>query len=136
MPKILSFTPAWLSNPSIGHKLFTQDISSSNGNIPIDLKNGRFSQQSSFSGARRTVARRGAEVFVAVGKEIRWVDLAVQKKRFEGEHERPDSRLSLDFGSEDGSQGYKVCVTLRTLQNGVLTANRLSRQMLQTIFTS
>ena len=79
MPKITSFTPAWLSRPSPGFNLFfvqenTQSFEkSSNGT----------SGKSDFSGPRRNIAHRGTEVFVVVGNTIRWADLSTYKEEWE-----------------------------------------------------
>ncbi|XXH04782.1 nuclear cap binding complex subunit [Hypoxylon texense] len=74
MPKIKSYTPAWLLPPTPGHDLFTPD--------PNDAS---LYTTKSFSKSvpRRTLARRGTEVFIAVGKEIRWADLVYLKERWE-----------------------------------------------------
>lgn len=77
MPKIKSYTPAWLLPPTPGHDLFAPD--------PSDTQNGSPYTFKSFSKSvpRRTLARRGTEVFIAVGKEIRWADLVYLKERWE-----------------------------------------------------
>ena len=84
MPKIRSYTPAWLCKPSPGHDLFAPSpsdapkrsslYSSARPNVP--------------SGPRKTIARRGTEVFVAVGKEIRWADLVYLKERWQEKESR------------------------------------------------
>ncbi|KAG5991342.1 hypothetical protein E4U52_003788 [Claviceps spartinae] len=72
MPKIKSYSAPWLSSPNApGHQLFAPSADSAR---PRAL--GPASKSQSFPGPRRTIARRGTEVFVAVGKEIRWADLA------------------------------------------------------------
>lgn len=74
MPKIKSYTPAWLLPPTPGHDLFAPD--------PNDAS-FYTSKSLSKSVPRRTLARRGTEVFIAVGKEIRWADLVYLKERWE-----------------------------------------------------
>ncbi|KAI1330464.1 hypothetical protein F5Y16DRAFT_363243 [Xylariaceae sp. FL0255] len=74
MPKIKGYTPAWLSRPSPGHDLFAP-----NQNDPNNLP----SYAAAATGPRRTIARRGTEVFIAVGKEIRWADLVYLKERWQ-----------------------------------------------------
>lgn len=72
MPKIKSYSAPWLSSPNApGHQLFAPSADSAR---PRAL--GPASKSQSFPGPKRTIARRGTEVFVAVGKEIRWADLA------------------------------------------------------------
>ncbi|KAI0389815.1 hypothetical protein F5Y17DRAFT_462393 [Xylariaceae sp. FL0594] len=77
MPKIKAYTPAWLSSPSPGHQLFAPN-SDNTQNVPSYPKIG-----ASAPYPRRTIARRGTEVFIAVGTEIRWADLVYLKERWE-----------------------------------------------------
>jgi nucleoporin NUP82 len=77
MPKIKAYTPAWLSSPSPGHQLFAPNTDDAH-NVPSYPSIGANSQ-----GPRRTIARRGTEVFIAVGKEIRWADLVYLKERWQ-----------------------------------------------------
>lgn len=70
MPKVLSYTPEWLSRPSPGYHLFAPKQSNGNG---AAAKSKEF-------GPRKTIATRGSEVFVAVGHEIRWADLVNLKE--------------------------------------------------------
>lgn len=73
-------------------------------------------------GPRRTIARRNnTEVFIAVGKEIRWADLAYLKGAYEhkestksagkGKGKRRDSNESQY--TADTAQGYRVWLLLR-----------------------
>ena len=76
MPKVKSYTAPWLAGNAPGHKLFEPS--------PDAIRSRAFSPPYSSKnkpalGPRRTIARRGTEVFVAVGKEIRWADLAYLK---------------------------------------------------------
>src|SRR5438045_5155918 len=48
------------------------------------------SKRRPISGPRRTIAHRGTEIFVAVGKEIRWADLARLKDASSLQERRPD----------------------------------------------
>ncbi|TGJ80998.1 hypothetical protein E0Z10_g7754 [Xylaria hypoxylon] len=77
MPKIKAYTPAWLCSPSPGHQLFVPN--------PDDAQNipSYASIAASDSGPRRIIATRGTEVFIAVGKEIRWADLVYLKERYQ-----------------------------------------------------
>ncbi|KAF1957863.1 hypothetical protein CC80DRAFT_491207, partial [Byssothecium circinans] len=77
MPKVLSHTPVWLSRPSPGYHLFEP--------TPTATKDIARKQES--TGLRRNIAIRDSEVFVAVGRELRWADLAQLK-----EDEAPVSR--------------------------------------------
>ncbi|KAI1815310.1 hypothetical protein GGS20DRAFT_544403 [Poronia punctata] len=100
MPKIKAYTPAWLSNPSPGHQLFIpnndgQQSTSTFSSISAD-----------YLGPRRTVARRGTEVFIAVGREIRWADLVYLKERWQEKaaQARGDVRVKREdsSGLDDG----------------------------------
>lgn len=70
MPKILSYTPEWLSRPSPGYHLFAPKQTDGNGVVARRPEPGQ----------RRTIATRGSEIFVAVGNEIRWADLVNLKE--------------------------------------------------------
>lgn len=94
MPKVLSYTPSWLSRPSAGFDVFSakNEVHTNGSSKP--------SKHSDFNVPSKTIAYRGTEVFVAVGNEIRWSDLAWLKE-FE------DDRVkSVEFTSE--RQGYRV----------------------------
>jgi nucleoporin NUP82 len=111
MPKIKSFAPSWLNEPSPGHKLFAQ--SSDDARFSTPSTNGKKAKP----GPRRTIARRGTEVFVAAGKEIRWGDLAYLKESWETKQARSGSATRIKReGSEDSfdqdeeglADGYRV----------------------------
>jgi nucleoporin NUP82 len=105
MPKITSFTPAWLSKPNPGHDLFT---------TPHTPSLEPSSKKASQPGPRRTIAHRGTEVFIAVGKEIRWADLVYLKEAWEDKEQRKKlySRRKDEDNQFDGNhaQGYRVCI--------------------------
>ena len=79
MPKVNSYSAAWLSKSAPGHQLFepSPEALRSRGMTPPYS-----SKKKAPLGPRRTIARRGTEVFVAVGKEIRWGDLAYLKEEW------------------------------------------------------
>jgi nucleoporin NUP82 len=70
MPKVLSYTPEWLSRPSPGYHLFAPKQGNGDG----------AAAKSKDFGPRKTIATRGSEIFVAVGHEIRWADLVNLKE--------------------------------------------------------
>ncbi|RMZ66373.1 nuclear pore complex an-nup82 [Pyrenophora seminiperda CCB06] len=72
MPKVLAYTPEWLSRPNPGYHLFAPTQTNSNRVVAT-----RKPEQ---PGPRRTIATRASEIFVAVGSEIRWADLANLKE--------------------------------------------------------
>ena len=103
MPKIVSYTPAWLSKPNPGHEIFTAT------HTPSSSKQSR-------PGPLRTVVHRGTEVFAAVGKEIRWADLVYLKEAWEDKAKnetglyKGKARESTESQyDEDRAQGYRVC---------------------------
>lgn len=110
MPKITSYTPAWLSKPNPGRDIFTAtEPNASYGN-------GKTSEK---PGPRRTIAHRGTEVFIGVGKEIRWADLVYLKEAWEDKELRKKAaakgkaRKERDNQyEEDKAQGYRVCLLL------------------------
>jgi nucleoporin NUP82 len=85
MPKVLSYTPEWLSRPSPGYHLFAPKQTTGNG-VAAKKKD---------LGPRKTLATRGSELFVASGHEIRWTDL-----------------VNLKEGTEPASRTLKISVPL------------------------
>ncbi|SPQ22734.1 f3f86e95-2746-4f46-8272-8161dd0057d6 [Thermothielavioides terrestris] len=100
MPKIKSFAPGWLNEPSPGHQLFEQSDDDARG--PAALAYGKKAKP----GPRRTIARRGTEVFVASGKQIRWGDLAYLKETWETRQARPTAGARIKRESPDTSFEY------------------------------
>ena len=114
MPRVISYTPAWLSKPNPGHDIFASTILKT-GSVPASSSNGHEvgSKRVTKPGPRRTIARRGTEVFIAVGKELRWADLVYLKEAWE-DGESKSSKKDKDADSrdnqysEDHAQGYRV----------------------------
>lgn len=71
MPKILNNTPAWLLRPSPGAELFNASTWSQKARPDTNAL------------PRRTITRRNTEVFVALGNQLRWADLALLKHQWE-----------------------------------------------------
>ncbi|KAJ9155764.1 Nucleoporin NUP82 [Coniochaeta hoffmannii] len=97
MPKITSFVPSWLNEPAPGHKLFapaTDDARQPNPQL--------FSSKPK-TGPRRTIARRGSEVFVAVGKQIRWGSLVQLKESWEAKQSKSIFGTRFKKEGSDGS---------------------------------
>ena len=123
MPQILGYTPTWLSKPNPGHEIFTAGPTSSqtasgNGYSSNDRKTSKLRP-------RRTIARRGTEVFIAVGKEIRWADLVYLKETWENKQENQRSFLKgkSQYGAEseaegDLAQGYRVSLRASMINSG------------------
>lgn len=91
MPKVLSYTPPWLSRPSPGFKVFYDPPKATPANAP----------DASAPAVSRTIASRGTQLFVAVGNEIRWTDLVYLKDYYgENSSTRKQTPLSLDSAPE------------------------------------
>ncbi|PQE34114.1 nuclear pore complex An-Nup82 protein [Rutstroemia sp. NJR-2017a WRK4] len=116
-PRVIGYTPAWLSKPNPGHEIFTAGPTSGqtapgNGLSYNDKRTAKL-------GPRRTIARRGTEIFIAVGKEIRWADLVYLKESWEGKQENQRSFLkgkqsrydSDSDGDAQLAQGYRTLKT-------------------------
>ncbi|CAO1603256.1 hypothetical protein XANCAGTX0491_006845 [Xanthoria calcicola] len=107
MPKVLSYTPSWLSRPSSGFELF----SSTNKPKAFGPQDGvqpraRSSvKEQEYLGPRRTIAHRGSEIFVVVDNNIRWADLSIVKYDWESLH-RKGKRLQEDDAPT--GQSYKL----------------------------
>ena len=87
MTKIKSFAPGFLHRPAPGHRLFEQPLDDSK--LPAALAHAKRGKP----GPRRTIALRGSEAFVAVGKQIRWGDLARLKESWESKQSRGSRHL-------------------------------------------
>lgn len=118
MPKIKAYTPAWLSSPSPGHRLFTPN--------PEDAQNipsyGQIA--ASATGPRRTIAIRGTEVFIAVGKEIRWADLAYLKERYQ--EKAAQDRGGAYIKREDASDVDDADIIKESIETGCAEGFRVS----------
>lgn len=129
MPKITSYTPAWLSKPNPGYDLFTS--------TPSSQSLAPNSKKDSKPGPRRTIAYRGVEVFIAVGKEIRWADLVYLREAWEDKEQKKRSfAKGKDRESqydESHAQGYRVCLAKLMFLIQILTLIRPSKSQSQTI---
>ncbi|KAI1105926.1 hypothetical protein F4804DRAFT_330848 [Jackrogersella minutella] len=110
MPKIKTYTPAWLLQPSPGHDLFVPN--------PSEAQNpsSYTSKAISKDGPRRTIARRGTEVFIAVGKEISWADLVYLKERWE--EKQLEARGGIRIKREDSSSSGDDEILRESIENG------------------
>ena len=121
MISVLGQTPPWLPEHTFGKGLFTVEPTANRQSPPK-------------SGPWRTIARRGDEIFVAVGNQLRWADWKIldhqwqrerelrkqqqarQKKKTEEDVEEDESQVVKgDGGSEPNVGGakyasYRVCL--------------------------
>lgn len=79
MPKVKSYSAAWLSKNALGHQLFEPSSDTLRARA---LSPAAASRKEAAPGPRRTIANRGTQVFVANGREIRWGDLAYLKEQW------------------------------------------------------
>ncbi|OIW33806.1 hypothetical protein CONLIGDRAFT_652252 [Coniochaeta ligniaria NRRL 30616] len=100
MPKIKSYVPSWLNEPAPGHKLFAP--STDDPTLPNPQA---FSNRTKL-GPRRTIARRGTEVFVAVGKQIRWGNLVHLKDSWESKQSK--SIFGSRFKKENSNGSFVI----------------------------
>ncbi|MCJ1388234.1 hypothetical protein MMC18_001079 [Xylographa bjoerkii] len=106
MPKVLSYTPAWLSRPSPGFDLFhSSDRKLSSKASEADSKKGE-------QGNRRIIAYRRTEycneIFVVVGNTIRWADLGQIKDDWEGEQDGGGVIRSIESGDQEKEKSYRT----------------------------
>ncbi|KPM36259.1 Nucleoporin NUP82 [Neonectria ditissima] len=123
MPKVKSYSAAWLSSNAPGHRLFEPAPETSRSR---SLEPAFGSKKKPIAGPRRTIARRGTEVFVAVGREIRWSDLAYLKENWTANrHSRSRSTQGIrvkredSFQSADGDAALESAAGLRTIKTPV-----------------
>lgn len=109
MPKVLSYTPPWLSRPEPGFHLFNP----SQGTLSSTHKERRGSEYRSnahatqpYQGPTKVIAHRGTEVFVAVDNRLRWADLCILKDDYDEQEairkqKRQRRELGQDFDQEN-----------------------------------
>jgi len=109
MPKVIGYTPSWLSQPSSGARIFSDPEALA---PPSPSKKSAFSRQHEKDSSEAllrttTVAHRGTEVFTVVGNKIRWADLARIKEGWEQQNHKKSQNET-----EDG-------IAYRTLKTGI-----------------
>ncbi|GME46385.1 nuclear pore complex protein an-nup82 [Neofusicoccum parvum] len=125
MPRVLSYTPAWLSRGAPGFEVFSQ--ASSKAKSPQKFTNGATKLQK--PGPKRTVAHRGNEIFVVVGSEIRWANLLHLRERGLPKDRRDlgrswrSSRGGRESEELDEDQVYRI---LKTNVSGEITEISIS----------
>jgi nucleoporin NUP82 len=104
MPKVSSYAPAWLCRPSLSASLFASDLDK---NPAQDLQNQ--AKPSTKTGATKTIAERGNEVFVVIDNEIRWANLARLKDQWQ---QLARQKTAKDQTNGASASSYRVCYTL------------------------
>ncbi len=121
MPTIRSYTPPWLTEPAPGHNLFAP----SEGELKASTLSPYASRKRAGDpGPRRTIARRGTEVFVANGRELKWGDLIYLKDAWDSKQNQRGRGTPITRESSSGfshsfndrtngdvhfGNGYRVC---------------------------
>lgn len=118
MPRILSFTPPWLSRPSPGYQVFKPP----DQNTQLDLEDPNCyahisNRPQEYLGPKRTVAHKGTQIFVAVDNEIRWSDLCMLKDDWEDLQQQRSSRKKSESPS-NGNFRVRKCTRLFNIYGG------------------
>ncbi|PGH13399.1 hypothetical protein AJ79_03678 [Helicocarpus griseus UAMH5409] len=87
MPKIIDYSPPWLSRPSPGATFFSGSGSERQPqfNRIAKGKDAGDTRDQSYIGPKRALARRGTEIFAVVDNQIRWSNLATLKDEWQVE---------------------------------------------------
>ena len=122
MPKVLAYTPEWLSRNNPGFQLFSnaqhRQAQAQARHRDSQQPEKRTDSSNDYVGPHKTIARRGAEIFTVIGKHIRWADLSILKASFEEQKATPTkapkstgSRTDIQTekdGPEDGSYRVRI----------------------------
>ncbi|KLJ10973.1 hypothetical protein EMPG_09804 [Blastomyces silverae] len=87
MPKVIDYSPPWLSRPSPGATFLLSSRSEcpSQANRISRGKDAGDTREQRYLGPKRTLARRGTEVFAVVDNQIRWSNLSTLKDEWQAE---------------------------------------------------
>ncbi|RAL15111.1 uncharacterized protein BO97DRAFT_339274 [Aspergillus homomorphus CBS 101889] len=107
MPKVISYTPPWLSRPSPGASIF----SSAGTKHP---ENNLVAHDQQYAGPKRIQAKRGNELFTVVNNQIRWSDLARVKDEWQRQTRLKNGTSKAEQESEQ-SVHYKVTTFAQVL---------------------
>ncbi|KAL4807350.1 hypothetical protein BDV18DRAFT_116082 [Aspergillus unguis] len=92
MPKVISYTPPWLSRPSPGGSLFSSPA-------PKDPETAKNAKDAGYCGPLRTLARRGNEIFTVVDNRIRWSSLTRLKDEWQQRDRSKDQNNDAESGA-------------------------------------
>lgn len=111
MPKVIGYTPPWLSRPSAGAKVFLDPAPQSPASPSKRSSYLGAPPSTEYQGPRRLVASRGTEIFTVVGNKIRWADLSLVKDEWEENTHAGNSQFGLSRSADAASeqQVYRVC---------------------------
>ncbi|KAI5306611.1 hypothetical protein KEM56_000079 [Ascosphaera pollenicola] len=77
MTKVVEYAPSWLTRTTPAHNFLTGSY------MTQQQKEGLMLENDFYDGPRRTIARRGREIFAVIDKQIRWADLAALKDQWQ-----------------------------------------------------
>ena len=119
MPKLINYTPRWLSRSSPGFDLFSKSSNkTSNPQGVAQDAEAPASSDEDYRGPCRLIVHRDSEVFTVVGNTLRWADLAVIKYDWETQNSHEDS--------EDTEAKYRV-------HDGLKLCDDVSANLTQTL---
>lgn len=109
MPKVIGYTPPWLSRPSPGARIFTDPAPQSPASPSKRSSYLGSPPPTTYQGPRRLLANRGTEVFTVVGNKIRWADLTTVRDTWEDTTKsRSGSALSPTAKQSDHDPSYRT----------------------------
>ncbi|EAW06355.1 uncharacterized protein ACLA_080390 [Aspergillus clavatus NRRL 1] len=103
MPKLISYTPPWLSRPAPGASLFSTTSTKKPSYLPEN--------EAEYTGPTRVLARRGNEVFTVVNNQIRWANLTRLKDLWQ-QQSKSKKGSSGQQPDEESSEHYRVLVLI------------------------
>ncbi|KIV91898.1 hypothetical protein PV10_06388 [Exophiala mesophila] len=109
MPKVIGYTPPWLSRPSPGARIFTDPAPQSPASPSKRSSYLGSPPSTDYQGPRRLLASRGTEVFTVVGNKIRWADLTTVRDNWEDTaNSRSGSAISPTVKQSEQAQSYRL----------------------------
>lgn len=107
MPKVIGYTPPWLSRPSPGAGIFS-DAAPQSPSSQSKRSSYLTAPPSSndYQGPRRLVATRGTEIFTVVGNKIRWADLVSVRDDWEDGFQSGNSRSGISRATDSDTQTH------------------------------
>lgn len=98
MPKVIGYTPAYLSRPSPGSKIFTDPAPQSPASPSKRSSYVGSPPTTDYQGPRRLVVTRGPETITVAGNKLRWTNLADVKNEWEDSAQSGTGHFGLSQG--------------------------------------
>ncbi|KIX96468.1 uncharacterized protein Z520_07734 [Fonsecaea multimorphosa CBS 102226] len=112
MPKVIGYTPPFLSRPSPGSRIFTDPEPQSPASPSKRSSYLGALPSTQYQGPRRLVASRGTEIFTVVGNKVRWADLSAVRDEWEDNTQSGASRFGQSRSDATETTGDSVYRTL------------------------